>query len=149
MVDAWYGGLEPMVGEMMAGAGWGWHIETALHVLRMILGGVFDAHPELQIVIGHMGETLPFMLQRVDVMPPAMTGLKKPISAYLRENVHYTFSGFNFLPTFLELLLQVGVDRIMFSADHPYRPMAEARAFLDRAARQRPTGRRIAHGIHL
>jgi hypothetical protein len=103
-----------MVGEMMAGAGWGWHIETALHVLRMIVGGVFDAHPELQIVVGHMGETLPFMLQRVDVMAPAMTKLKKPISAYLRENVHYTFSGFNFLPTFLELLLQVGVDRIMF-----------------------------------
>ena len=48
-------------------------------------------------------------------MAPAMTKLEKPISAYLRENVHYTFSGFNFLPTFLELLLQVGVDRIMFS----------------------------------
>ena len=65
VIDAWFGGLEPMVGEMMAGAGWGWHIETALHVLRMIVGGVFDAHPELQIVVGHMGETLPFMLQRV------------------------------------------------------------------------------------
>ncbi len=137
MIDAWFGGLEPMVSEMMAGAGWGWHIETALHVLRMILGGVFDAHPELQIVVGHMGETLPFMLQRVDVMAPAMTKLKKPISVYLRENVHYTFSGFNFLPTFLELLLQVGVDRIMFSTDHPYQSMAEGRAFLDRAASQR------------
>ena len=65
VIDAWFGGLEPMVGEMMAGPGWGWHIETALHVLRMVVGGVFDAHPELQIVIGHMGETLPFMLQRV------------------------------------------------------------------------------------
>ena len=103
VIDAWYGGLAPMVGEMMAGPGWGWHIETALHVLRMILGGVFDAHPELQIVVGHMGETLPSMLQRVDVMAPAMTKLKKPISAYLRENVHYTFSGFNFLPAFLDL----------------------------------------------
>jgi len=68
VVDAWYGGLSPMVGEMMAGPGWGWHIETALHVLRMVVGGVFDAHPDLQIVVGHMGETLPFMLQRVDVM---------------------------------------------------------------------------------
>jgi predicted TIM-barrel fold metal-dependent hydrolase len=146
VIDAWFGGLEPLVGEMMAGAGWGWHIETALHVLRMIVGGVFDAHPELQIVVGHMGETLPFMLQRVDVMAPAMTKLKKPISAYLRENVHYTFSGFNFLPTFLELLLQVGVDRIMFSADHPYQSMAEARAFLDRAPVSDGDRRRIAHG---
>jgi uncharacterized protein len=146
VIDAWFGGLEPIVGEMMAGAGWGWHIETALHALRMILGGVFDAHPELQIVVGHMGETLPFMLQRVDVMAPAMTKLKKPVSAYLRENVHYTFSGFNFLPTFLELLLQVGVDRIMFSTDHPYQSMADGRAFLDRLPVSDSDRERIAHG---
>jgi predicted TIM-barrel fold metal-dependent hydrolase len=146
VIDAWFGGLEPMLGEMMAGPGWGWHIETALHVLRMIVGGVFDAHPELQIVVGHMGETLPFMLQRVDVMAPAMTKLKKPISAYLRENVHYTFSGFNFTPTFLDLLLQVGVDRIMFSADHPYGSMAQARAFLDHLPVSTADRERIAHG---
>jgi uncharacterized protein len=146
VIDAWYGGLAPMVSEMMAGPGWGWHIETALHVLRMILGGVFDAHPELQIVVGHMGETLPSMLQRVDVMAPAMTKLKKPISAYLRENVHYTFAGFNFLPTFLDLLLQVGVDRIMFSTDHPYQSMAEGRAFLDRLPVSPADRERIAHG---
>jgi predicted TIM-barrel fold metal-dependent hydrolase len=146
VIDAWFGGLGPTVGEMMAGPGWGWHIETALHALRMILGGVFDAHPELQIVVGHMGETLPFMLQRVDVMAPAMTKLKKPISFYLRENIHYTFSGFNFLPTFLELLLQVGVDRIMFSTDHPYQSMAEGRAFLDRLPVSAGDRERIAHG---
>ena len=64
VVDAWYGGLSPMVSEMLAGPGWGWHIETALHVLRMIVGGVFDAHPNLQIIVGHMGETLPFMLRK-------------------------------------------------------------------------------------
>ena len=144
--DAWYGGLKPMVSEMMAGGGWGWHIETALHVLRMVLGGVFDAHPGLQIVIGHMGESLPFMIERVDMMPPLMTGLNKPISAYLRENVHYTFAGFNFTPTFLQLLLEVGVDRILFSADHPYRPMAEARAFLDTLPVSPSDRERIAHG---
>jgi predicted TIM-barrel fold metal-dependent hydrolase len=146
VIDAWYSGLEPMVSEMMAGPGWGWHIETALHVLRIVLGGVFDAHPELQIVVGHMGETLPSMIQRVDVMAPAMTKLKKPISAYLRENIHYTFAGFNFLPTFLDLLLQVGVDRIMFSTDHPYQSMAEGRAFLDRLPVSAADRERIAHG---
>jgi len=146
VVDAWYGGLSPMVGEMMAGAGWGWHIETALHVLRMVLGGVFDAHPALQIVVGHMGESLPFMIQRADVMQPTVTKLKKPVSAYLGENVHYTFSGFNFLPTFLDLLLEVGVDRIMFSTDHPYQSMAEGRAFLDRLPVSNADRERIAHG---
>jgi predicted TIM-barrel fold metal-dependent hydrolase len=119
VVDASFAGFSPDVTFMFANAGWGWHIETAVHVLRMILGGVFDRFPKLQIVIGHMGEALPFMLSRVDVMTPDLTGLKRPVSAYLRENVHYTFSGFNFTPTFLDLLLQVGVDRIMFSADHP------------------------------
>ncbi|HTR14981.1 MAG TPA: amidohydrolase family protein [Roseiarcus sp.] len=145
VVDAWYGGLSPMVSEMMAIAGWGWHIETALHVLRMALGGAFDAHPDLQIVIGHMGETLPFMIQRVDAMPQSMTKLKKPVSAYLRENVHYTFSGFNFLPTFMNLLLEVGVERIMFSTDHPYRAMAEGRAFLDGLPVSPADKERIAH----
>ena len=145
VVEAWYGGLPPMVSEMMAIAGWGWHIETALHVLRMILGGVFDAHPGLQIVIGHMGETLPFMIQRVDAMPQSMTKLKKPVSAYLRENVHYTFSGFNFLPTFIDLLLEVGVERIMFSTDHPYRSMAEGRAFLDQLPVSPADREKIAH----
>ena len=79
-------------------------------------------------------------------MPMAMTKLSRPISAYLRENVHYTFSGFNFTPTFLDLLLQVGVERIMFSADHPYASMAEARAFLDRLPVSSADRLRIAHG---
>jgi predicted TIM-barrel fold metal-dependent hydrolase len=123
-----------------------WHIETAIHVIRLILGGVFDKYPGLQIVIGHLGETLPFMLQRLDVMPMAMTKLKRPISAYLTGNVHYTFSGFNFTPTFLDLLLHVGVERIMFSADYPYSSMAQARAFLDQLPVSPADRARIALG---
>jgi predicted TIM-barrel fold metal-dependent hydrolase len=68
------------------------------------------------------------------------------MSAYLRENVHYTFSGFNFTPTFLDLMLQVGVDRIMFSADYPYASMAEARAFLFKLPVSTADRERIAHG---
>jgi predicted TIM-barrel fold metal-dependent hydrolase len=145
VIDASYGGFAPMVSEMLAGPGWGWHIETAVHMLRIVLGGAFDKYPELQLVIGHMGEGLPFMLSRLDVMPMAMTKLARPISAYLRENVHYTFAGFNFTPTFLDLLLQVGVDRIMFSADHPYGSMSEARAFLDRLPVSSADREKIAH----
>lgn len=111
----------------------------------MILGGVFDRFPELQIIVGHMGETLPFMIQRLDVMPVAMTGLRRPMSAYLRENVHYTFSGFNFTPTFLDLFLEVGVGRIMFSADHPYGSMARARVFLNELPVAPADREQIAH----
>jgi uncharacterized protein len=146
VVDAYYSGFAPAVSFMFANAGWGWHIETAVHVLRLVLGGVFDRYPGLQLVIGHMGEALPFMLQRVDNMPPAMTKLERPVSSYLRENVHYTFGGFNFVPTFLDLLLEVGVNRIMFSADHPYASMAQARAFLDRLPVSPAEREQIAHG---
>jgi hypothetical protein len=146
VIEASYSGFAPMVTDMFAGPGWGWHIETAIHVIRIILGGTFDRYPRLQLVVGHMGETLPFMLQRLDVMPMRMTKLSRPISSYLRENISYTFSGFNFTATFLDLLLQVGVERIMFSADYPYASMAQARSFLDQLPVSNADRERIAHG---
>jgi predicted TIM-barrel fold metal-dependent hydrolase len=146
VIEASYGGFAPFVTEMLAGPGFGWHVETAVHVLRMALGGVFDRFPKLQIVIGHMGEGLPFFMQRVDVMPVELTRLKRPISAYLRENLHYTFAGFNFPPTFLDLLLEIGVSRIMFSADYPYGSMAKARAFLEQIPVSAADRALIAHG---
>lgn len=146
VIEASFGGFAPMVTEMLAGPGFGWHIETAVHVLRMVLGGVFDRFPKLQVVIGHMGEGLPFFMQRVDAMPVELTKLKRPVSAYLRDNLHYTFAGFNFMPTFLNLLHEVGVSRIMFSADHPYASMSRARAFLDEIPVSPADRARIAHG---
>jgi hypothetical protein len=108
--------------------------------------GVFDRHPKLQVVIGHLGEGLPFMLPRLDGnMPTQLTELQRPLGANLRENVQYTFAGFNFPATFLDLLLEVGVDRIMFSVDHPYGSMAETRAFLDQIPVSASDRERIVH----
>jgi uncharacterized protein len=147
VINASFGGFSPLVSEIFAGPGWGWHIETAVHLLRIILGGVFDRYPTLQFVIGHLGEGLAAMFQRVDIMAPAMTKLQRPITAYLRENVHYTVSGFNYPATFLSLILELGgVDRIMFSADHPYQSMAKARAFLEALPVSATDRERIAHG---
>jgi hypothetical protein len=146
VIEASYSGFSPEVSYQLSASSWGWHIETALHVIRIILGGVFDRYPRLQIVVGHLGEGLPFMLPRLDNMPPSMTKLKQPISAYLRANLHYTFAGFNFPATFLNLLLEVGVERIMFSADYPYGSMAKARAFLEQLPVSVADRERIAHG---
>ncbi len=147
VIDASFSGFPSPLGEIFSGPGWGWHIETAVHVIRLILGGVFDRFPKLQIVIGHLGEGLPGMFQRLDVMAPAVTKLKRPVTAYLRENIHYTFSGFFFPPTFLSLLLELGgVDRMMFSADYPYQSMVEARAFLEQLPVSAADKERIAHG---
>jgi uncharacterized protein len=146
VMEAYYSGFSPLIDDMFGSPGWGWHIETAVHVIRVILGGAFDRFPNLQLVIGHLGEGLMSMFQRLDNMNPTMTKLKKPITSYLRENVHYTFSGFNFPATFLNLLLEVGVDRIMFSADHPYQSMAQAKAFLEQIPVSAADRERIAHG---
>jgi predicted TIM-barrel fold metal-dependent hydrolase len=147
VIDASFSGFSPMVSEIFSGPGWAWHIETAVHVIRLILGGVFDRFPRLQIVIGHLGEGLPGMFQRLDIMAPAVTKLKRSVTAYLRENIHYTFSGFFFPPTFLALLLELGgVDRMMFSVDHPYQSMAEGRAFLEQLPVSAADKERIAHG---
>jgi len=129
--DAYYAGFSPL---------------TAVHVIRLILGGAFDRFPKLQLVIGHLGEGLMSLFPRLDNMTPAMTKLQRPITSYLRENVHYTVSGFNFPTTFLNLLLEVGVPRIMFSADHPYQSMTLARAFLEQLPVSAADRARIAHG---
>jgi predicted TIM-barrel fold metal-dependent hydrolase len=147
VVKASYSGFSPAVEAQLAIAGWGWHIETAVHVIRLMLGGVFDRHPKLQVVVGHLGEGLPFMLPRLErSMPKDLTKLERPLSAYLRENVHYTFGGFNFPATFLNLLLEVGADRIMFSVDYPYGSMKEARSFLEHLPVSPTDRERIAHG---
>src|SRR5215472_716290 len=141
------GHYAPEVTVALSTAAWGWHIETAIHVLRLILGGAFDRYPRLQVIIGHLGETLPFMLPRLDLaLPVQVTKLARPIGAYLRENFFYTFGGFNYLPAFLDLLLQVGVNRIMFSADYPYRSMVQAHAFLEQLPVSPADKEQIAHG---
>jgi uncharacterized protein len=148
VIEASYtGNYAPGVTAGLATAAWGWHIETAIHALRLILSGAFDRYPNLQLVVGHMGETLPFMLPRIDLaLPTEMTKLDRPIGAYLRENLHYTFGGFNWVQAFLDLLLQVGVERIMFSADYPYASMDEARDFLDGLPVSPADREKIAHG---
>ncbi len=147
VIDASYSGFDPNISNILAGAGWGWHIETATHVIRLILGGVFDQYPNLQFIIGHLGEALPFMLQRLDqFFPTKATKLRKPFGAYLRENLHYTFSGFNYTATFLDLFLEVGVDRIMFSIDYPYGSMQKGQDFLNNLPICAADKERIAHG---
>jgi uncharacterized protein len=147
VIDVSYGGFSPIVTDMLAGGAWGWHMETAVHMIRIVCGGVFDRFPKLQFIIGHMGEGLPFFFQRLDIIPMEASKLKRPIISYLKENVHYTFSGMNFPATYLDLFLELGgFDRIMFSADYPYQSMTWARDFLEQIPASAADKERIAHG---
>ncbi len=147
VIDASYSGFSQDITFRLANWGWGWHIDTALHVLRLVVGGVFDRFPDLQVVVGHLGEGLTGMLDRIDMaFPTEVTGLARPAGAYFRENVHYTTSAFNYDAVFLSLLLQVGAGRIMFSTDYPYWPMAASRDFLDRLAVSPQDKAAIAYG---
>lgn len=148
---AYTGNYAPAVAFGLATAAWGWHLDTATHVLRLVLSKVFDRFPRLQVVIGHMGETLPWMLGRLErafghPTQAEVTQLERPIGAYFRENLNYTFSGFNELPLFRVLLEQVGVERILFSADYPFASMADARSFLDQLPVSPADKAQIAHG---
>jgi predicted TIM-barrel fold metal-dependent hydrolase len=146
VIDASYrGNYAPKVVEAFATSGWGWHIETATHILRIVLSGAFDRFPALQLVVGHMGEGLSFMMPRFEQVMSQVVRLKRPVGEYLTTNLHYTFAAFNWTPTFLNLLLQVGVDRILFATDHPYGSMDTARSFLDRLPVARTDREKISH----
>jgi predicted TIM-barrel fold metal-dependent hydrolase len=111
------------------------------------MSGAFDKYPRLQIIVGHMGEALPFMLERIDDrLSQKVTGLRKRTADYLRENVYYTFGGWYFTPTFLNLFLEVGAERIMVSSDFPHNSMAGAHTFLERLPISKADKEKIAHG---
>lgn len=122
--QAYYSDLQPGAGRVLESAAWGWHSETAIHVLRMVLAGTLDRHPRLRLVIGHMGEMLPVMLARIDeVSALDIEHLKRPISGAILDQVWLTTSGIFSEPPFLA--------GIMFSVDYPYAPNAKGRDFLD------------------
>ena len=145
--DAYYEGFEPTVTWFLSAAAWGWHSETALHVLRMVLGGVFDRHPGLRVIIGHMGEMLPFMLQRIDDnLPPRVTGLDRLPSEYILDRVVITTSGLFSVPPLRCALDVFGLERVLFSIDWPYAPNEEGRRLLEEAPLSGDELELFAHG---
>src|ERR1700736_1844689 len=145
--QAYYSDLQPGACRVLESAAWGWHSETAIHVLRMVLAGTLDRHPRLKLVIGHMGEMLPVMLARIDeVSALDIEHLNRPISRAILDQVWLTTSGIFSEPPFLAALLTFGIDRIMFSVDYPYAPNARGRDFLDRLSLAPADMAKLCHG---
>jgi predicted TIM-barrel fold metal-dependent hydrolase len=130
--QAYFSGLPGEVGFLLSIAGWGWHAETGLHTLRLIVSGLFDRLPTLQLIIGHMGEGLPYALARSSgVLSHAAPHLRQPVAAYFQSNIHLTTSGYFTQPPLRCALDVVGLDRLLFSIDYPFSPNTRGRAFLD------------------
>ena len=126
--------IDPFLPRGLDGAIYGFAVETGLHVLRLIVGGVFDRFPKLRLVVGHLGEGLPFWLFRLDFMHRSMVAsaryegakpLKKKLSDYLKENVWVTTSGMQWEPAILFCISVLGPERVMYAMDYPYQFVPE------------------------
>ena len=111
---------------------WGWGIETGSHALRLVVSGLFERFPKAKLVLGHLGETLPFLLWRFDSRAK-LYGWSYPKlpSDYIKQNVWVTLSGMFSRAPLICALDALGRDRVMFSADHPFENALEAGHFMD------------------
>src|SRR5579863_8219605 len=131
---------------------WGYAAETGLHGLRLITGGIFDQFPKLQIVLGHMGEGIPYWLYRLDFMYGRVKidfgrrKLKLTPSEYFKRNFYITTSGMNWEPTLKFCIEAVGADRIMWAIDYPYQDHPDAVEFMDAARISEKDKQAIYHG---
>lgn len=135
---------------------WGWPVETGTHLLRLICAGVFDRHPNLKVIVGHMGELLPFCFTRLNVgmtmagwllsADPDDPPMRNSVGYYLRENVFVTSSGVFDVPVFDCARAMLGLDNLMFSVDHPFQDNFAAMEFLERCDLSPADKERFAHG---
>ena len=126
--------IKPFMARGLDGAVFGFAVETGLHALRLVVSGVFDRFPGLRIVLGHLGEGLPYWLFRIDFMHGASVRsgryasqpkLERRASEYLRENFYYTTSGMAWTPPIRYVQDVMGMDRLMYAMDYPYQFVPE------------------------
>jgi predicted TIM-barrel fold metal-dependent hydrolase len=132
----------------LIGATWGFGTETATHTLRLIFSGLFDRHPGLQLILGHLGEGLPALLWRTQYcfdLNPFDKAIDKTLPEYFADNIHLTTSGNFSDQALVNAILTVGADRILFATDYPYAEAAQAARWIERAPISESDRRKIAH----
>jgi predicted TIM-barrel fold metal-dependent hydrolase len=133
----------------LVGATWGFAPETATHVLRLVYGGVFDRHPDAQLILGHLGETLPFFagrIQRAFEYNPYSRRTQHRLQDYLSDNIWVTTSGNFNDQALITAVLTVGADHIMFATDYPYDMATDAARWIETAPISENDRRKICHG---
>jgi 2,3-dihydroxybenzoate decarboxylase len=134
--------------EELARAGWGFQVDTSCHFLRIVFAGVFDAYPRLKIILGHLGEGLPFAMHRLDDhtgRAAARRGLQRRPLEYLQENMLVTTSGNWYGPAFHCTVAAMGIDNILFAIDWPYEPNTAGMEFLRKLSISDRDKEKLAH----
>jgi hypothetical protein len=145
--EAYFSNLPDGAGRVLETAGWGWHSEVAVHVLRMVVAGTLDKHPKLKIIIGHMGEMLPMMLDRAaQVFSADIDHLKRTVPQTILDQVWITTSGIFNEPPLYAALMTFGIDRVMFSIDYPYSTHMSGREFLNKIWLAPTDMEKLCHG---
>lgn len=145
--ETYYDGFSDLVDGAFASHRLGWHYETGVQLVRLILSGVFDRFPDLQVIVGHWGELVLFYLERLEPLA-VMAKLPRPLADYVRTNVSITPSGM-FSQRYLRWAIELfGVERIMFSTDYPFEAGSQsgARRFLEEADLSDADREKIASG---
>jgi predicted TIM-barrel fold metal-dependent hydrolase len=148
VVDAYYSGLPKYSGMLLSIAGWGWHSETAIHVLRLIVSGTLDKFPRLKLIIGHMGEMLPMMMARSsNAFKPEEAGLnQRTVAQTLRDQVHITTSGLFTLPPLQVAIDTFGIDNVLFSVDYPFSTNEQGKQYLESMKLSKGDMEKLIHG---
>jgi gamma-resorcylate decarboxylase len=118
------------------GPAWAFAVETSIHALRLMASGIFDRYPRLKIILGHLGEGIPYNVWRLDhrlAKAPRDIPARRKMADYLRSNVYLTTSGNFRTPTLVDAVTEMGVDRILFSVDYPFEETVDAAAWFDTA----------------
>ena len=142
---AYFSGLAPPVAQILATGAWGWHAEVGLHILRLAASGTLERFPRLRIIVGHMGENLPFSLARADDRLSPITGLGRSVGETVRDQVYITTAGYTTTPPLLCALLVFGADRILFSVDYPFFDNTASTEFLRTAPLGPADLEKVAH----
>jgi len=133
----------------LAGPLWGWTVETGTHALRMIFSGLFDLYPGIKIILGHMGETIPYLLWRLDSRWEIIKQgkeLQKLPSQYIKENFYVTTSGVCSNGPLACAIQELGEERVMFSVDYPYESSKIAAEFIEHAPISKKLLEKICYG---
>jgi 2,3-dihydroxybenzoate decarboxylase len=120
----------------LRGASWAFGVETATHALRIMASGIFDTHPRLTAILGHLGEMLPYCIWRFDHRVgkrPREIPARKPFTEYMRSNFYVTTSGNFHTPALVEAMTVLGSDRVLFSVDYPFEEVADGASWFDHA----------------